>query len=258
MTVTVVKSDIPGSQMSLGYRDFNKDAAVRKFYVTAATTDDKDDIFTAVFSAIGSFHNELTDLPLQTLTANRAGIGRWIVTAVYNRAAAGGLPQSGNVLSDMAASFTFETIVAKVDGSYEEGLPAGPINMPASLLTDSKARGSIVRQQISVPLIKIKLPFSRGLHPLITYGSLVGKINSNQFQIVFGFNAKINTLLFEGITSRAVATATGTVYAGTYNFLYKPTRHVQQVEFWDETERPQWNYGVERVFESASFPASFS
>jgi len=272
MTVSIVKSDISGSQMSVGYKDFNQDKAVRKFLVsTTATSEDKEDVVSEVFDQIGSLHNELTSLPLQSLTATRIGVMRWLVTAVYNRSAASGLPQTNTLIADTQTSHMTVQVCASNVGhfnqpiKYEHGLPAGPINMPKALWYSPTAEPRINWTLATVPVTKVRVPFDRGVHPDIVYGKLLGTVNATPFTL-FGvsYTVKPNQLRFEGIHCKTVATATGYRYGGYYTLLYRPSGFRHQVPFFgrgyleDPRLRPKWQWAWENMYNTTNWPAALT
>lgn len=268
MAVVIAKSDIVGSNLTLGYKDFNKDQALRKFYIEAATTDDKDAVLTALKNSIGLMHNELTDLPLQTINVIRIGIGTWMATAIYNRSAASGLPQTNTLMADLNETFEYVSCVATTGGifgsndNYENGLPAGPINIPASLIHNPGARSAIVRTSIPVPVGRVKVPFERGVHPNINYAMLLGTTNKSAVANLFGptYSAKPHTLVFEGIQCKTVATATGIRYGGYYIFKHRMTGFRSQVEYFESgfPTRGIWKWGWEFHNRAVNWPTSFS
>jgi len=268
MAVTVTKSDISGSSLTLAYKDFNKDQAVRRFYVEAATTDTKVDVLNAIYASIGTLHNTLTDLPLQTINVTRIGIGTWMATAIYNRSAASGLPQSNTLLAETSERFEYTSVVATNVGlfnspsAYENGLPAGPINMPSSALYNPFARNLIVRRKVPVPVSRVRIPFDRGVHPDINYANLLGTINANNVAL-FGaqFLCKRYELLFEGIECRSVATALGTRYGGYYIFQRRMSGHAKQTEYFASSGpgvRAKWKWGWELNHIATDWPPSFT
>lgn len=89
MTVTIIAFDIPGSEITKNYGvDHKQTRAVRRFLVNANANETKDTVVTEVKGDIGDTHPHVfgvsnSGLPLQSITARKAGRGRWIVDAQY-------------------------------------------------------------------------------------------------------------------------------------------------------------------------------
>tara|TARA_Y100001938_G_scaffold150706_1_gene242956 strand:- start:2326 stop:2607 length:282 start_codon:yes stop_codon:yes gene_type:complete len=89
MAVSIIAFDIPGSEITKNFGvDHKRTRATRRFLVAASGNETKDTVITSVQSGIGTTHPHVfgvanSGLPLQSLSARKAGRGRWIVDAQY-------------------------------------------------------------------------------------------------------------------------------------------------------------------------------
>ena len=219
MSASVSKSDINGSSLTVSYRDYNKDAAIRRFFVEAAHSDDKEIVIAAVFASISTHHNELTTLPLQSLTASRIGIGTWLVVGRYDRSVTAGLPMSGSILTDISTAFESMPIYTDLS-AFSNGIPNGQILTGFDGLTDPN-RSSIERKIWQRPVLRLKWPFDQSAHPMIGYRNAAG--TTNKTALALGNQAGLlpaQSTRYDGFVCDSYATTTGVRYRGHHALTY--------------------------------------
>jgi len=88
MAVSILAYDIPGSDITKSFgNDHKLTRATRRFLVSSGE-ETKDAVIASVKTTIGTTHPHTftvdnSGLPLQSLSARKAGRGRWIVDAQY-------------------------------------------------------------------------------------------------------------------------------------------------------------------------------
>lgn len=89
MSIAITAFDIPGSDVQKNYGvDHKQTRATRRFLVTATSNETKEAVVTQVRTDLGTIHphtfgTDYSGLPLQTISARKAGRGKWIVDAQY-------------------------------------------------------------------------------------------------------------------------------------------------------------------------------
>ena len=233
MTAVLTKSDINGSSLTIGYRDWKKDAAIRRFFVQAAAADTKSAVISAVYASVSTHHNELTNLPLQSLTATRIGIGNWLVIGRYDRSVTQGLPLTAPFLVDAATAF--ESMPIYTDYSnFEDGVPYGQVLTTPSLIREQK-RSAVERKVWQRPVMRLKWPFETATHPMNDYRNAAGTTNAGGLAI--GGSANVlpaQSVRYDGFVCDTYATTTGARYRGHHNLTYSPSSSWKsQNLFWD-------------------------
>tara|TARA_A100001515_G_scaffold127829_2_gene113709 strand:- start:273 stop:1040 length:768 start_codon:yes stop_codon:yes gene_type:complete len=253
MTAVVTKSDISGSQLSLAYKDYNKDAAIRRFFVEADASDNKTTVITAVYNAIGLTHNEQSSLPLQTLTATRVGIGKWLVIARYDRSVTTSLPLGSSLLVD--AQTAFESVTIYTDNSnYTDGVPFGSVLASPDALFQRNERSGVERKSWQRPVIRLKWPFAQGTHPLINYNTAAGTLNANALNIAGNVGLlPAQSVRYDGLVLDTKATTLGPRYYGYHAMTYAPNSSwLHQTLFWNGA---QWAVRLEQSYPVGSWVA---
>tara|TARA_R110000824_G_scaffold150836_1_gene321574 strand:- start:3833 stop:4591 length:759 start_codon:yes stop_codon:yes gene_type:complete len=237
MSASVSKSDINGSSLTVSYRDYNKDAAIRRFFVEAAHSDDKEVVIGAVFASISTHHNELTTLPLQSLTASRIGIGKWLVVGRYDRSVTAGLPLSGSILTDVATAFESMPIYTTLS-TFTDGIPNGEILTGFDGLTNP-SRSSVERKIWQRPVLRLKWPFDQSAHPMIGYRDAAG--TTNKTALALGNSVGLlpaQSTRYDGFVCDSYATTNGVRYRGHHALTYSSSGNwkTQELTFNSEWE----------------------
>lgn len=244
MSASVSKSDINGSSLTVSYRDYNKDAAIRRFFVEAAHSDDKEIVIGAVRSAVGTHHNELTTLPLQSLTATRIGIGKWLVVGRYDRSVTAGLPLSGSILTDVATAF--ESMPIYTDMSvFTDGIPNGAILTGFDGLVN-KNRSSIERKIWQRPVVRLKWPFDQSAHPMVAYKNAAG--TTNKTALALGNSVGLlpsQSTRYDGFVCDSYATTSGVRYRGHHALTFSPSGNWKTQEL---TFTNQWEINLVQTY----------
>ena len=220
MTATVSKGDISGSQLTVAYKDYNKDAAIRRFFVETDPTDNKTTVINAVYSAAGLTHDELTSLPLQTITATRVGIGKWLVICRYDRSVTTSLPIGSSLLVDCQTGF--ESMPIYTDYSYfSDGVPFGQVLASPDGIANTENQSGIERKAWQRPVLKLKWPFASGTHPAVNYRNAAGTLNSNALSVANVTNMfPAQTVRYDGFVCDTKATTNGPRYYGYHAMTY--------------------------------------
>ena len=245
MTATISKGDISGSQLSVAYKDYNKDAAIRRFFVEADASDDKTTVINAVYTNIGLTHDELTSLPLQTITATRIGIGKWLVIARYDRSVTTSLPIGSANLVDTQASV--ESMPIYTDYSnFSNGVPFGNVLATPDGLSNEKNASGIERKAWQRPVLKLKWPFAQGTHPALNYRNAPGTLNTATLTLGGGITLAPQTVRYDGFVCDTKATTLGARYYGYHAMTYaSDSAWVHQVLFWNGA---QWQVRLDRSY----------
>jgi len=222
MTAILTKSDINGSSLTIGYRDWKKDAAIRRFFVQAAAADTKSAVISAVYASVSTHHNELTNLPLQSLTATRIGIGNWLVIGRYDRSVTQGLALNAPFLVDAASAF--ESMPIYTDYSnFQDGVPYGQVLATATSITQQQ-RSAVERKVWQRPVLRLKWPFETNIHPMNGYRNAGGTTNANGLTIGGSANTlPAQSVRYDGFVCDTYATTGGARYRGHHNLTYSPS-----------------------------------
>ena len=248
---TVDKNDIKGSQLTFAYREYLKDSAIRRFYVTASSSDNKNSVITAVKTRIGDFHPELSNLPLQTITATRVGIYRWLVIAKYDRSVTFGLPTQGGRLAGTQTAFESLPIYTDLS-NFEFGVPRGELAMPAINIGDPDKRSSIERKIWQRPVIKYKWPFDLGIHPSIYFRNAAGTLNQTQL-LIGGISHPARRMRYDGFVSKARYTRSGVRYTGFHSLTYSgQSEWLAQDLFYDDNNL-RWDVELRDMYTVGSW-----
>ena len=216
---TLAKSDIKGSSLSYAYRDYLKDSGIRRFYVTSGTSDTKERVISAVKTRIGDYHPELNNLPLQTITATRLGVQRWLVIAKYDRSITFGLPTGGGFLA--GSQTAFESVPIYTDLTrFENGFPNGELLCPdEQTKQDPSKRAGIERKIWQRPVVKYQWPFDLGIHPAFYFRNAPGTLNKTVV-LIGGQSHNVGTVRYDGFVSKARYTRLGVRYTGYHSLTY--------------------------------------
>ena len=248
MTAIVSKGDIAGSELTVAYKDYNKDSAIRRFFVEADAGDTKATVINAVYSSIGLLHDELTSLPLQTLTATRIGIGKWLVIARYDRSVTTSLPISGNLLVDTETAF--ESMPVYTDYSaFSNGIPFGAVLCPASEIADATKRSSVERKIWQRPVLRLKYPFAEGIHPIVNFRNAAGTINSSAM-VVSGVSLPAQSVRYDGFVCDTKATTLGPRFYGYHSLTYSTNSAWQTQELYFDS---QWRVRLQTMYNVGSW-----
>jgi len=248
MSASITKSDISGSQLTVAYKDYNKDSAIRRFFVDADPADTKADVINAVYGAIGLLHNELTSLPLQTLTATRIGIGKWLVIARYDRSVTTSLPIAASSLVDTQTAYEAMPIYTDYS-TFSNGVPLGAVLCPASEITDATKRSSVERKVWQRPVLRMKWPFATGIHPAVNYRNAAGTLNTSQI-LVSGQAFAPQTVRYDGFVCDSRATTAGARYYGYHALTYATDSAWQAQELYYDS---QWRVRLVKMYTVGSW-----
>ena len=252
MSATISKSDISGSSLTVSYRDYNKDAAIRRFFVEAAETDDKEVVISAVYGSISTHHNELTSLPLQSLTATRIGIGKWLVVGRYDRSVTAGLPLSSSLLTDVATAFESMPIYTDLS-AFSFGIPNGQILTDFAGLTGP--RSGIERKIWQRPVLRLKWPFDTATHPAIGYRNAGGTTNTNAMGLAgAGTLLPAQSVRYDGFVCDSYATTSGVRYRGHHALTYSPSTSWKTQELtWQQGQTGGWVVNLVQAYATGTW-----
>ena len=216
---TVSKSDIKGSSLSYAYRDYLKDSGIRRFYVTSTTSDTKERVISAVKTRIGDYHPEINNLPLQSITATRLGVQRWLVIAKYDRSVTFGLPTGGGSLTNSQTAFESVPIYTDLS-AFTDGFPDGELLCPdEENRNNPDKRASVERKIWQRPVVKYKWPFDLGIHPALYFRNAAGTLN-NSTVLIGGQSHDAGAVRYDGFVSKARYTRLGVRYTGYHSLTY--------------------------------------
>ena len=216
---TVTKSDIKGSSLLYAYRDYLKDSGIRRFYVTSGISDTKESVVSAVKTKIGDYHPEINNLPLQSITATRLGVQRWLVIAKYDRSVTFGLPTGGGILA--GSQTAFESLPIYTDlSAFTDGFPNGELLCPdEAARNDPAKRASIERKIWQRPVVKYKWPFDLGIHPAFNFRNAPGTLNKTVL-LIGSQPHDVGTVRYDGFVSKARYTRQGVRHTGYHSLTY--------------------------------------
>jgi len=244
-TYTVTKSDVlEGTILGVGYATAQGERAVRRFLVTVTGANDaearagtRSGAVSAVYSSIASaYHNEITDLPLQTGVATKVGPYKFMVDMVYGWSSVG--HWGGATTAASVADFSMggrEGVPCYTVGTPEsDGLPAtnatwyglrsaaDPTLMPQAYLFQKS-------------VVRIRIPYRGTANPVTsTVFGLINKTNNGSITLLTNLASEIifaaGELRFDGANIRAFSSAT-TTFAGYFEFTASPSFKVMTVAY---------------------------
>ena len=140
MAVTVVATDIPGSQLTVAYTNYLNDSATRKFVLQCgAATDGRRQVIDKVRAHLvaetgaetealsGGYAHPDSDTFSSTLKVNRIsaqciGTNKWIATVEYIATEFTGFPSGVTTLYKSKVSHESVQCYCAPDGQFEDGL----------------------------------------------------------------------------------------------------------------------------------------
>lgn len=264
---SVLARDIPGSQLTIAYANYQQDSATRKFLVSA--TDRAEAISTTIANGDGDAdaldygHPNESRLKVNQITATAVGPDRWMVTVQYVRNRFTGLPQAGGGgnVALFNSRVAYESVQVYCDPSvWADGLPSGPFAYPRDLNTNPAQPP--LPYIWNRPVFVIEIPFSTSTNPIASGGALseevvhVGQVNSSAVTL-FTAAFPAGTLRYDGMTLTSTANsaaALGTVnYYGTKKFSYSTGGFYQQhLEF---LTSGVWDFYNLTAYETGAIPS---
>lgn len=269
-TYTVTKSDVlDGTSLAVGYTSTQPERGVRRFLVTVTGANDtearagtKSGAIAWVYSQLASaYHNELTDMPLQSGQATKIGPYKFIVDMIYGWTTLGHWGgASGAEVVDFSMG-GYEGVPCYTVGTPDsaDGLPSVTVSGSTQWFglrsqTDPTVFPQAYLFQKSV--VRVRVPYSGNANPVTsTVFGLINKTNNGDVTILTNLGSEIifaqGTLRFDGANIKGFANA-ATKFVGYFEFTASPAFSVMSVKYssgnWTATKTVTLDQGNFSVF----------
>jgi len=259
MAVSVVATDIPGSQLTIAYTNYLNDSATRKFVLqcgdpadgrAAVITKVKAHLIAETEALSGGYAHPDSDTFSSTLKVNRIsaqciGTNKWIATVEYIATEFTGFPSGVTTLYKSKVSHESVQCYCAPNGQFEDGLPYGSngklmMNPPGSSSSEPGFATDPQRPPApwyySRPVLNIQKPFSTSVNPVSKALASAGKTAPARV-VLTGLDG---TARYDGLDMTSTTNSGGAlgsvIYSGVDNYTIVQGTFAQQKIEWNQSD----------------------
>ena len=272
----ILESDIPGSNLTIAYTNWERDSAVRKFLVAA---NDRAEAITTTVDGLQSSgddyaHPNEAALRVDRVSSQAVGPKRWMVSVEYVRSPFTGFPASApKALYNLRVAYEAVSVYCTPE-VYTNNLPFGSEDRPGmgfvKVVYEGRAESAPPSPWIyNRPVLKLTVPYQSSTEPLqLNLTEAVGKVNDNEVTIGVGGSAKKfkpGELRYDGSeiqasrASSTVGSLSYITYAGHHQFTGTSGGFwTQAVKFEavDEDSHKEWQAYNVQTHDHIRFPSA--
>ena len=260
MAVSVVATDIPGSQLTVAYTNYLNDSATRKFVLQC---DDDADGRAAVITATKAYLIAENDalqggyahpdsgtfnstLKVNRISAQCIGLKKWIATVEYVATEFTGFPSGVTTLYKSKVSHESVQCYCAPAGQFEDGLPYGDngklMMNPPGFGTNSNPGYATDPEKppapwyYSRPVLNIQVPFSTSTNPISKALNSAGKYAPANV-VLAGLTGSAR---YDGLDMTSTSNSGGAlgavIYSGVDNYTIVQGTFAQQKIEWSQSD----------------------
>jgi len=259
MAVSVVATDIPGSQLTIAYTNYLNDSATRKFVLQCGDDGDgRAAVITATKAYLIAENNAIqsgyahpdsgtfnSTLKVNRISAQCIGLKKWIATVEYVATEFTGFPSGVTTLYKSKVSHESVQCYCAPGGQFEDGLPYGDngklMMNPPGLSSQDPGYATDPQKPpapwyYSRPVLNIQVPFSTSTNPISKALNSAGKYAPANV-VLAGLSGSAR---YDGLDMTSTSNSGGAlgsvIYSGVDNYTIVQGTFAQQKIEWDQQE----------------------